>query len=80
METGPDKWWRHIPERPWPVWLYFSDLILVAVIAYLWTTYEGVLGFMYGLLVLFLGAIVFFAWMWIRWRTGPRPEAPTKTK
>lgn len=56
--------WQHRPERPWPLWVYLLDAVLIGIVAYSWTVYPGVVGFIVGLAVSLLGACVFFAWQW----------------
>src|SRR2546428_8608713 len=34
MATAPTTWWRYIPERPWPAWLYLVGLVIIFVSVY----------------------------------------------
>jgi hypothetical protein len=64
-----DKWWSHLPERPWPLWVYVLDAVLIAMLAYIWTVYEGVLGIVLGLMFVLLVALpLFLTWQWMSWR------------
>ncbi|HYS74249.1 MAG TPA: hypothetical protein VEO96_09775 [Thermoplasmata archaeon] len=44
--------------------MYLLDAVLIGIVAYSWTVYPGVVGFIVGLAVSLLGACVFFAWQW----------------
>ncbi len=80
MEPLATKWWRYIPERPWPAWLYLIDFVIFMVSVYYFVTLGGVTGFLIGIAVGLLALPVFVAWQWIRWRAewGPRARARTK--
>ena len=64
------KWWMHVPERPWPLWVYLLDAALIAISSYLFAVYGGLLGFVLGLMVLFVALPLFFTWQWMSWRAS----------
>ena len=68
IKPVPKNWWQYIPERPWPLWIRVLDLALIGVSTYAWVVLGGLLGFLVGLLVLFVAVPVFFAWQWLGWR------------
>ena len=80
MEPVPTRWWRYIPERPWPFWLHLLGFAIIMVSTYFVFVLGGVIGYLAGLAVWLLGVPVFVGWQWIRWRAewGPRARAKTR--
>jgi hypothetical protein len=68
MQSMSEKWWKHPPEKPWPLWMKLLDAVLIAILAWFWTVFPGVVGFVVGLTMLLLGASVFFVWQWVGWK------------
>ena len=77
IKPEPRKWWQYTPERPWPLWIRLLNLALIGASTYAWVVLGGLLGFLVGLLVLFVAIPVFFAWQWLGWRArqGPRTRS-----
>jgi hypothetical protein len=60
-------WWQYIPGRPWPLRIRVLDVALIGASTYAWVVLAGILGFLAGLLSVFVAATVFFAWQWLGW-------------